>query len=109
MIKKYLFKDFCDVSEMGYDDSSYFTIQLPNLKEKNAMGRMISETNGNQFDAVDIIIEMAEGLVKEIFVIPLDDSEPITTMNDLSCCEIGNRFIEFFMELVRNGFVPKKK
>lgn len=109
MIKKYFFKEFCEISELGFHEDSFFTIQLPNLKEKNAIGRKLADTNGNQYDAVDIILDMAESLVKEVFVVPLDESETINNLSDLSCCELGNKFIEFFMELVKNGFVPKKK
>lgn len=108
MIKKYFFKDFCNPSEFGFNDDSYFNLEIPNLKEKNAMCRWVAETNGDQFKATDIIIDMAEKFTKDIYLYPIDGSDVITTFSDLSCCEIASQFINFFMELVKNGFSPKK-
>lgn len=108
MLKTYFFKDFCDIAEFGFDDSAYFVIEMPNLKLKTDIGRKMSKFSDN-FDAVDLTIETAEKLVKEVYLKPLDDSEEIKTLDDLGCCAISEEFFKFFSELIQHGFKPKKK
>jgi hypothetical protein len=109
MLKKFYVKDFINIEEFGIDEASYVCINLPDYKAKGIFARRAAAAK-EQLDFYDVFVNTAEELVTEVNIIFVDSNEPmLTSFSELGSSAIADEFMKFFMELVKNGFVPKKK
>lgn len=116
MIKrKYLLKDIeltkveNDVSvtlkaDQCFTEESYIVVKLPTYSEKLAASQNFK---GQENDAAKTF-EIMNAMVIEVDCVAIDNSEKITTFDDLTAFSDGGVVIEWMGALMRTGFVPKK-
>jgi hypothetical protein len=89
-----------------FTDESYIVVAIPSYKEKS---RFMSESQKIEKGDDIANFELLAALVSDVSCYPLDDmNEEIKDFDNLLAFSDGQIILEWLMDMVRFGFVPKK-
>lgn len=89
----------------GFTDDSYIVVDIPSVKEKLDLKNKFNNAD-NQSELENI--ELMKSFIVTINCKPIDEVDPITDFELLSCYAFGTSLMSWLGNMLANGFVPKK-
>lgn len=107
--KKFYFKDMefqKTPLNSCFTDDSYVVINMPSYMDRVKLINQFDRSGSN--DAYEKNCEIATSFVDEVFAMEKESGELITDLETLTIYQDGLLLLGWLIELLQNGFVPKK-